>query len=105
MNEPTCEVCGAPLAKHTMALRDGVAQTIGRDGLCCSGVSGDREYTRGQIAQMLTIVRSLRYMAGRLANAGWRQQSAALRDYSEGLADRREKLCRDAAKWYPWGTA
>ena len=102
MAEPTCEVCGAPLGAHTMALRNGVAHTIGHDGMCCSGVAGDREYTRGQLAQMLTIIRSLRYVAGR--ERLLRARSMALREYSDMVANQREKLIRQAQRWFPWGT-
>lgn len=98
MTEPICEVCGAPLAEHTMALRFGVAQTIGKDGICCSGISGEREYFRGQLAEMLTIIRSLRYIAGR-------DSLRSLNEYSDRVEQKRETLMRRVAKWFPWGRA
>lgn len=95
MDQP-CEVCGAPLAAHTMALRSGVAQTIGKNGLCCSGIAAEREYLRGSVAEMDATIRSLRYIAGR-------DGLPALATYSDRVAEKRETTLRRAAKWFPWG--
>lgn len=98
MTEKACEVCGLPAASHTIEIRSGVAQTIGRDGLCCSGIAGDREYTRGALAEMATRIRSLRHVAGR-------DSRPALREYSNIVVKQRDKLIRRAQEWYPWGAS
>lgn len=98
MIDPTCQVCGLSVDQHIIVLRDGVAHTAVPGRGSCSGVAGDREYTRGRLAEIQTIIRSLRYMAGR-------DGVQALRTYSDIVAKKREKLIRDTQKWFPWGTS
>lgn len=97
MTERTCEVCGRPAAQHTIEIRSGVAHTVTSDGSSCSGIAGDREYMRGQLAEMATRVRSLRYVAGR-------DDVPALRQYSDIVAAQRDTLIRAAQRWFPWRT-
>lgn len=97
MTEEVCEVCGLPIDQHAIILRNGVAHTIVPGKSTCSAAAGDREYTRGQIAEMLTIIRSLRYMAGR-------DGVQSLRTYSDIVAKKRDTLISRAQRWYPWGT-
>jgi len=92
-----CEVCGLPAERHTIEIRGGVAHAVVPDRSSCSGIAGDREYIRGRLAQMLTIIRSLRYIAGR-------DQIAELREYSDIVVDQRDKLIRQAQRGFPWGT-
>lgn len=104
MNE-TCCVCGQPLVAHFLELRSGVAHTGVYEGNAqrhCSAVEGDRQYTLGQIAMLRTIVRSLRYMAGRRRTRGDETSAAALIDYSYKVEASRDKMIRNLAQWYPW---
>jgi hypothetical protein len=102
-----CAVCGFPIEQHAVELRCGVAHTVvrGVDGRLlhsCSQSAGDREYTRGELARMQTIVRSLRYRAGRAWKRDQYQYSIALDDYSNKVEADRKKLLAYLDQWYPW---
>lgn len=103
-----CKVCGLPLDTHRIELRGGVAHTVARDRetnrilFWCSEADCDRSYTVGQIATLRTIVRSLRYMAGRARTKGDKTRAAALADYSFKVEADRDRLIGNLAKWYSW---
>lgn len=109
MNEPNqCKVCGLPLDAHQVGFRGGVAHAVARDRETnhilswCSETDRDRSYTVGQIATLRTIVRSLRYMAGRARTKGDESRAAALADYSFKVETDRDRLIGNLARWYSW---
>lgn len=108
MSQPDiCRVCGFPAEQHTIELRSGVAHTVMRGAggkllSCCSGASGDRHYVLGELSQMLRIVRSLRWHAGRARTRGNDMTAMALADYAGKIAAERERLLANYQQWYPW---
>lgn len=100
-----CRVCRRPLDEHAIELRDGVAHTVVYEGgrrRFCSAADGERQYSVGQAVLLLTLVRSLRMLAGRSRTAGQEARAAALTDYSYKLEADRQRLIRNLGKWYAW---
>jgi len=103
-----CIVCGFPAEQHVVELRCGIAHTVvrGVGGKLlhrCSEAAAAREYTRGELARMQTIVRSLRYRAGRAWKRDQLQYSTALDDYSNKVEADRNRLLAYFKQWYSWG--
>lgn len=73
MSNAICLVCAQPLEVHRLHLWGGVAHTVAPNGRSCSRNETERYTYIGQIRMLQTIIRSLRWRAGRLrvANARW----------------------------------
>jgi len=102
-----CVVCGFPAEQHAVELRCGIAHTVvrGVDGKLlhrCSEVAADREYTRGELARMQTIIRSLRNRAGRARKRGNSMPTVALADYASKVEADRNRILAYFEQWYPW---
>lgn len=93
---PICKVCGFPIESHEVRIRWGVAHTFVRGAdekvlWSCSEAANDYNDFRGQITTLTTIVRSLRWRAGRL-----RSQNTTWRD--DDLDTWADKIARDIAR-------
>jgi hypothetical protein len=104
MNAAICRVCKQPLEAHALVMDRGVAHTVvylDDRRLVCSEVYSDRQYLIGEIAQLTTVVRSLRNRAGRARNRGEHAAAQALNTYGDKLAREREQLT-DINQRYYW---
>lgn len=107
MSTTTCRICGFPAAQHTVELADGVAHTVvrGVDGKtlsCCSTEAASRDYLRGEISRLRTIVRSLRNRAGRAWRKEQDERARALEVYAVFIERERDWLIDAEARWYEW---
>lgn len=95
MTDPICLVCGQPLAAHRLTLWGGVAHTVAPNGRLCSRDEGERQEYIGRIRILKTIIRSLRWRAGRLRGAQW-DNEGLLRyaDHWQAQIDRYEQTLR-----------
>lgn len=97
----TCAVCGHMLALHRVELWDGVAHTVGPDGRRCSREATERERFVGQVDMLRTIIRSLRWHAGRLRTNDERWDAGHLIDYSDHWQKRLDRYLRILDEYYP----
>lgn len=104
---PICKVCGFPIEEHELRIRWGVAHTFvrGADGnvlTSCSEAANDYNDFRGQITALTTIVRSLRWRAGRLRTQGTTWHDYDLDIWANKLAHDIERLRRLIVEHYGW---
>lgn len=101
MNEPTCSVCGHTLSTHRLQLWYGVAHTVALDGSSCSRNDGERMGFVGEINTLRTIIRSLRWRAGRLRtrSAEWGEEDLIL--YSDHWQKRLDRFLAILDEYYP----
>lgn len=83
MSNAICLVCGQPLAAHRLQLYGGVAHTVAPDGSSCSRNDSERQGFVGEINILRTIIRSLRWRAGRLRTSNARWDDEHLLRYSD----------------------
>lgn len=106
MSIDACKVCGKPLYEHHVVLLWGVAHAAVRreNGTwdSCSERSSDYYHIAGRLAARETIVRSLRWHAGRLRtkNAEWLAHD--LDRYADKIARDIDKLIRATRDYYAW---
>lgn len=101
-----CKVCGKPLAVHHLMLYWGIAQAAIYDdrgrSRPCSQIAAEYLHIEGRIQTLITIVRSLRWHAGRLRtkDANWRA------DDLDRQADKFERqiatIERNTGEHYAW---
>lgn len=106
-DQPICKVCGFPLDQHSLELRWGVAQAIvrGADGKAlhhCSEAAADLNHIQGRIASLETVVRALRWHAGRLRTKNRVWASDDLVTHSDKLARDLHQLLIVIHKHYRW---
>lgn len=98
-----CLICKQPEFAHRIAFWDGVAHTIAPsvDGRMahCSREYSDIEHLRGQIQALMTIVRSLRWRAGRMRTLGGCWEPDDLDEYSNKVMTDIERLERLIREW------
>jgi hypothetical protein len=104
---PICRVCGFPLDQHALEVYRGAAHAVmrGTDGKVirhCSQAAGDYTYTLGQMAELSTIVRSLRWRAGRLRSQGTVWHNYDLEYWATKIARDIERLQRQIVEHYGW---
>lgn len=102
-----CKVCGFPLDQHSVELRWGVAQAIvrGPDGKrlwACSEATNDYNDFRGQISTLGTMVRSLRWRAGRLRSKQAHWQDYDLDLWANKLERDIQRLRKLVVEHYGW---
>lgn len=104
-----CKVCGQLLADHFLVLRCGVAHTAILDSQgrarSCSDMESERMYYQGRIQALITIVRSLRWHAGRLRTKDGAWRCWELGRYASKKAAEVEGLERMAEENYSWSKA
>jgi hypothetical protein len=103
MSDDTCRVCGLLLALHSVKLIDGVAHTIVFDGShrhSCSAVAGERQFQLGRLDALLTVIRALRWQAGRMRNSGRTWSHEQIAAYADRLQRDRERLIRAEQEYF-----
>lgn len=101
MTEPICLVCGQPLEVHQVQLWGGVAHTIAPDGHWCSRDEGERLMYVGEINILRTVIRSLRWRAGRLRRDNARWDDENLLRYSDHWQQRIDRYMDTLERYYP----
>jgi hypothetical protein len=107
VKEEICRVCGKSLDDHALILRSGVAHagSYDADGRLrdCSEHDCDVHYILGRLATLRTIMRSLRWHAGRMANTGGQEWGP------DDISEQADKYERDVNrqlstihKYYAW---
>lgn len=99
----TCRFCGHPADDHFVVIRNGVAHTGVYEGdrrILCSLDEASRHFMFGEIWALQTIVRSLRYRAGRLRNAGRTWTHEHVNEYADKVARDRESLIGYEQRYY-----
>lgn len=106
MNQSTtCKVCGQDLSVHHFVMRNGVAHAaVFVDGRSrsCSEIDADHHYTLGEIAILHTIIRSLRWRAGRLRTTESHWNADDLLIYSDKLQADRDRFVGFDVKYHEW---
>lgn len=97
-----CKVCNQPIADHHIVSSYGVAQVKSPDGeYQCSSLYGERLQFVGEINTLRTIIRSLRWRAGRMRPGGeWTPDD--LDAYSDHWERRLNRLLTIVREYYPW---
>jgi hypothetical protein len=106
-NPQICKVCGFPLDQHEVMLRWGIAHTAARDvdgriTHWCSEAAVDYSDFHGQIQALTTIVRSLRWRAGRLRSQGTVWHNYDLEYWATKIARDIERLQKLVVEHYSW---
>lgn len=97
----TCAVCGHMLALHRVELWGGVAHTVGPSGRRCSRGEVERMHFVGQIDILRTVIRSLRWRAGRLRTTIARWDEEDLMCYSDHWQQRLDRYLAILEEYYP----
>lgn len=103
---PVCKVCGKPCSAHTVHFRWGVAHAGTWDANArfnsCSERYAEYEHNWGRRQELETLIRSLRWHAGRLRsrNAVWTAEDLIKR--SDQAVKLLEMLQRHVAEYWPW---
>lgn len=102
---PVCKVCGKICSAHTVQFRWGIAHagtyTDGRF-VPCSERHAEHQYTLAQVWELETLVRSLRWNAGRMRTKGKVWTPDDLDERSNKAVKRMDMLRRQIAEYYPW---
>lgn len=97
-----CEACGKPLDQHVITLEGGVAHAahVGPNGALrsCSILAGDVEYTCGRAAELESMARGLKNLAGRIRNRGDHSAGEAVNAYAERKAAEARRAWAQARK-------
>lgn len=95
-----CRVCNRPIIEHRLVQYNGVAHTQSPAGnYMCSRVDGERLTFVGEINTLRTIVRSLRWRAGRMRPGGeWTPDD--LDEYSNHWQKRIDRYLRIIEEYY-----
>ena len=103
---PICKVCGQPLDQHELVTRWGVAHAGWRDLggrlTACSEAVADYNQISGRIDALTTIVRSLRWHAGRLRTKGATWDADDLDTQSNKFSRDIDRLLRNTQEYYAW---
>jgi hypothetical protein len=105
MSDQICKVCAQPLAAHVLTLRDGVAHTaVAMDGRMqsCSKQDANYNWYWADVCRLNTIIRSLRYRAGRLRSKGGTWDAHTIYNYTKELARYRGQSERAMSEDFPW---
>ena len=103
-----CRVCGLPAERHVVEIRSGIAQTVVRDAdgrflKSCSASEADRQSALARLAVLQSIVRSLRWHAGRARRQYQHDRAEVLEDRAFAVEADRKKILAQFDGWYPWG--
>lgn len=95
-----CRVCNQPVIEHRLIQYNGVAHTQSPAGnYTCSRADGERLTFVGEINTLRTIVRSLRWRAGRMQR-GQEWTPDELWTYSEHWEKRLKKYLKIVKEYY-----
>lgn len=103
---PICKICGKLCSAHTVQIKWGIAQagTYDADGRfdSCSARQAEYEHNWGRRSELQTLVRSLRWRAGRLRT----QNSVWTADDLDERANKAVKIIEmlegHVELYYPW---
>lgn len=99
-----CRMCGKGLDEHFMVIRSGVAHTGSYDEAgsprYCSALAGEREYLRGELSRLQTVIGSLKVLAGRMRNTGGQWDFWDLQRYASRWERERERLIGYEKRYY-----
>lgn len=105
-DKTTCKVCKQPLAVHHLVLIWGVAHAAVYDGSGhsrpCSEIASDWSHIQGRIQALESVIRSLRWHAGRLRTNNRQWDTGDLADYSDRWAKQIEQLIGNTQEYYAW---
>lgn len=103
---PVCKVCGKLCSAHTVQFRWGVAHAGTYDAQdrfdSCSERHADYQHIWGRISAMETVVRSLRWHAGRLDTKDKQWSADDLRMHANKVVKQIEQLIKVTQHYYAW---